>query len=190
MRRKADDRGVRKTKKALRESLGILLETKEINDISVKELTELADVNRGTFYYHYEDVHQLLKETEKELLLGFETLLASYEKAGTLESIEDLLRVVLRYISDNARLFCASLKSDKNGQFVKEIEKRLLEDWNFNIITRELNKSANPGEVAYYVHFIISGYIAVITHWLESGLSETPEAIAAMMCKVGFVRPN
>ena len=44
------DRRVRKTKKILRECLTQLLKEKKIQDITVRELTEMADLNRGTFY--------------------------------------------------------------------------------------------------------------------------------------------
>lgn len=42
------------------------IKTEKVQDITVRELTELADLNRGTFYLHYKDVFDLLK-TESEL---------------------------------------------------------------------------------------------------------------------------
>ena len=45
-----EDRRVRKTKKSLRDSLFVLLQEKNISQITVTELTRLADVNRSTFY--------------------------------------------------------------------------------------------------------------------------------------------
>lgn len=50
------DRRVRKTKKQLRECLTRLLKEKKVQDITVRELTDMADLNRGTFYLHYRDV--------------------------------------------------------------------------------------------------------------------------------------
>ena len=48
------DRRVRKTRALLLQGLVKMLETHDIQDISVKELTELVDINRGTFYLHYD----------------------------------------------------------------------------------------------------------------------------------------
>ena len=45
----ADDRRVRKTKKALRQGLVSLLEKKKLKDITVRELTDTVDLHRGTF---------------------------------------------------------------------------------------------------------------------------------------------
>lgn len=54
------DRRVRKTKAQLLQSLMTLMQEKDIKDISVKELSDLADINRGTFYLHYRDVYDML----------------------------------------------------------------------------------------------------------------------------------
>ena len=55
----ADDRRVRKTKKALRQGLVSLLEKKKLKDITVRELTDTVDLHRGTFYVHYRDIYEL-----------------------------------------------------------------------------------------------------------------------------------
>ena len=77
------DRRVRKTKKILRECLTQLLKEKKIQDITVRELTEMADLNRGTFYLHYKDVFDLLEQTEEELLTAFRQLLNRLNSKNT-----------------------------------------------------------------------------------------------------------
>ena len=61
------DRRVRKTKTRLLNCLTELMKEKEVKDISVKELSDLADINRGTFYLHYRDVYDMLNKVEDEL---------------------------------------------------------------------------------------------------------------------------
>ena len=56
------DRRVRKTRALLLQGLVKMLETHDIQDISVKELTELVDINRGTFYLHYDNLDEVLNE--------------------------------------------------------------------------------------------------------------------------------
>ena len=57
------DRRVRKTKKLLLDGLTQLMQTKDVSEISVKELSDLVDINRGTFYLHYRDIFDMLNKT-------------------------------------------------------------------------------------------------------------------------------
>ena len=74
-----ENRSVRNTKKRLQEALLTLLQKKPINQITVKELTELADVNRGTFYFHYTDVYDMLHKTEDRFFNDFNDVLNGKE---------------------------------------------------------------------------------------------------------------
>ena len=59
---KKTDRRIRKTKQQLQEGFIHLRKSKSIKDITVKELCELTDLNRGTFYLHYKDIYDLLED--------------------------------------------------------------------------------------------------------------------------------
>ena len=76
-----EDRRVRRTKERLRQALTQLLLEKDIHDITVRELTDLADVNRGTFYTHYKDIYDLLEQTENALFSELEECIPSGETA-------------------------------------------------------------------------------------------------------------
>ena len=69
---KKNDARVRYTQKVLKDSLLQLLEKKPINKITVKEVCELAELNRATFYAHYTDCPDLLESIENEMPGGFE----------------------------------------------------------------------------------------------------------------------
>ena len=69
--RKTDAR-VRYTQKVLKDSFLCLLEKKPVNKITVKEVCELAGLNRATFYAHYTDCFALLDSIENDILGGFE----------------------------------------------------------------------------------------------------------------------
>ena len=61
------DRRVKKTKRQLRQALMHLMTEKPSRSISVRELADRADINRGTFYIHYKDVGDLLQQLEDEM---------------------------------------------------------------------------------------------------------------------------
>lgn len=65
---KKEDRRTRKTKTQIKLALIELMAQKDVNKISVKELAELADINRGTFYLHYDDVYDVLEQIQNEFI--------------------------------------------------------------------------------------------------------------------------
>ena len=71
---KKEDRRVRRTKKLLTQALTELLQKKQINEITVKELTDLADMNRGTFYLYYRDIFDMLEKIEAELFQKLDSI--------------------------------------------------------------------------------------------------------------------
>lgn len=79
---RSEDRRIRKTKKALRAALVRLLSKESIAEITIKELTDEADVHRGTFYHHYRDAFDLKEQVEdgmrmppKEMAKVMETMM-------------------------------------------------------------------------------------------------------------------
>lgn len=65
---KTDPRVVR-TRKLIMDSFIKLSESKEFRDITVKDITTEAMINRATFYYHFEDIYDLLEKALSEVLL-------------------------------------------------------------------------------------------------------------------------
>ena len=76
--RKSDAR-VRYTKRVLKEAFLSLLREKPVNKITVKEVCDLAELNRATFYSHYSDCFALMESIEQELLDAFEQSLRLIE---------------------------------------------------------------------------------------------------------------
>lgn len=70
---KKTDRRTLYTKKVIRESLIDLMHKKPFPKITVKELCELAEINKGTFYLHYQDLRGVLEELEDEIISSVET---------------------------------------------------------------------------------------------------------------------
>lgn len=65
---KREDRRIRQTKEKLRNALAELMKEKGFESIRIHDLTERADINRGTFYLHYKDKYDLLEQNENEII--------------------------------------------------------------------------------------------------------------------------
>ena len=73
---KKEDRRIRYTRLALRQSLLELMRSRPIDKITVKEICAHADINRGTFYTHFSSPYDLLQQIENELYDALDRSLA------------------------------------------------------------------------------------------------------------------
>ena len=64
----SEDRRARRSRKLLKQGFMDLLREKGFSRISVRDITERADVNRGTFYLHYPDTAALMRSVEEDML--------------------------------------------------------------------------------------------------------------------------
>lgn len=170
-----ENRSVRNTKRKLRDGLLRLMEDKPINEISVKELTELVDVNRGTFYFHYTDIYDMLRRMEDEFFESFRETLAQTVK---LESAFPYLSAIFSFLGEN-RVFCKIMLGEHGDMlFVDKI--KALVDERCSHIWREATPGCDPARFALYNAFIINGCIGIIQKWLDEPESRAPEEISQL----------
>ena len=155
------DRRVRKTKSQLRQALMQLMTEKPFKSISVRELSERADINRGTFYIHYRDVSDLLQHLEDEMAERLITVCRKYAYTDTAVEAFPYLTELYRFAQENADL-CQVLLGP-NGD-------RVYTDRICSILYR----------LEYFCRFIVSGNLTLTLQWLSSGTKETPEEMAQL----------
>ncbi len=168
---KNQDRRIKYTKLVLKETLITLLKTKSISKITIKELCEQADINRSTFYAHYQDQYDLLKTIEKDFFLEIKNYLKKYQKNNKSE-LTTILEHILIYIKEN-----------------QELSKILLGDPNFSSLQKKIMlliqeptiKEWYQEESEYPLIFAISGSIGIIQEWLKNNMQETPTEIAEII---------
>ena len=78
MQKNSEDRRARRSRKMLKESLLDLMRKKPFSDISVRDVTDRADMNRGPFYLHYAGTVDLLKSLEADLLEELQALVDAH----------------------------------------------------------------------------------------------------------------
>ena len=172
------DRRVRKTRSQLRECLITLLKEKKVQDITVRELTDMADLNRGTFYLHYKDVFDLLEKTEAELQEDFNQLVCKHDAVDLKQRPSVIFNEIYSLVYDNADLIEILLGENGDLNFVNRlkqlIREKCLKDW------MEVFRSGNAAAFDAFFSFIVSGCIGLVQYWLQTGLKETPEQMAKL----------
>ena len=109
------DRRVRKTKSQLRQALTTLLLKKSFSEITVREISELADVNRGTFYTHYRDTADLLYQLENAFLDKLRDINVTVIRQDWEEATYVYLEEVFVLCYDNADIYTALVQQRRPG---------------------------------------------------------------------------
>lgn len=157
-----NNRSVRNTKKKLSEGLLEILKTKPLNQVSIKELTEKVDVNRGTFYFHYQDVYSMVKEMEDKFLLDFAVAMDALEHKS-----RDFLNILLKCLSDNMDLCSILLSANGDYAFVERMKD--LVDEKCSRIWKDAIPSFDKDDMDMLNAFLIGGVMSALQVWVNDG---------------------
>ena len=176
------------------EALITLLEKKDFEYITIKEICDTAGVNRSTFYLHYENTSDLLKETTRYII---DKHLAYYEIDKRSMSLqfenckrEELLFITdkyltpyLTFIKDNQRLFKISIKQF-HSMHMDEVYGKMFR----HIFTPILDRFCVPeAEHAYVMKFYLTGVFAIVMEWIDKNCSDNIGAVIKVItdCVMG-----
>lgn len=172
------DRRVRKTKRQLRQALMMLMSEKPSKSISVRELAERADINRGTFYIHYKDVSDLLQRLEDEMAERLILVCKKYAYATTEVSAFPYLTELYRFARDNADLCQVLLGPNGDLAYTERICDILYSYFLRDFVARFYG--GDRDRLEYFCRFIVSGNLTLTLQWLSGGMKETPEEMAQL----------
>lgn len=182
MRGEKVDRRVKYTKMVLKESFIELLEKKDISQITIKEICEDADINRSTFYAHYNDQYDLLRKIENEFLDNINENLEEFDQ--DYDNMNAILTAekIFEYLKENAKL-CKLLLSER-GDF--SFQKQLMMLVYDKIITEITDNNISKEDAEYVYSFTITGSVGLVQKWLNDGMKKSPRFMAEMVIKLVF----
>lgn len=176
------DTRVRKTRLLLRRALTQLMKEKPVNEISVREISDMCDLNRGTFYLHYKDVYDMVESLEREIGSEFSQMLSTCE-VHTNEDMLEMMKAIFRFIEQNRDICEAILGKYGNMAFVRSFSELVKEKyvylWNEAIKTDRVKFDRS-------FRFVVSGVIGVLQDWLASDFPEPPDEIAELVYHLVF----
>lgn len=165
-----------------------LLDKKPFEYITISEICEKAEVNRSTFYLHYDNTSDLLKEAIAHVLDNFASYFPMDARSMTAQfatcDLEELrfvnekyLHPYLSFIKENQRVFSAVL-SQPMAFDTKAIFHRLFD----NIFKPILDRYQYPqDEQNYVMMFYLHGMTAIISEWVKDGCRKSIEEISAII---------
>lgn len=177
------------------EALLALLEEKDFQYITVKEICEKARVNRSTFYLHYETIGDLLNETIELIMKRFDDKFQSFERI-TAERVADVsadrlilitpeyIMPYLAFVRENRRVFHIAI-SQPSAIRTNHFFNRLCADVFYPIMRRfDLDEQ----EIRYRLVFYLQGIFALICEWVRGGCEDPSEEIADLLIRCVFPR--
>lgn len=174
------DRRSRKTRAVLLKELTALLNEKDIKDISVKELSERADINRGTFYLHYSDVFDMLHKVEEELFEKFNKIFYDNVTDLSADTALPLLQDLFHEIEREKELTKIFLGPHGDIAFIHRmtdlVSKYIASIWEV--------KACKHANLNYFNAFIISGCVGLIKEWVNEDDQKTPEEMAQLCSQI------
>lgn len=171
-----------------------LLEKKDFEYISIKEICEVAGVNRSTFYLHYENTADLLKETTKYILDSFLTYFSVDRQSITIQyrdcKLQDLVFITpeyltsyLTYIKENQKVFKTAVKHLGTMDFNTVYDKMF--KFIFNPVLERFSFPERERE--YVLKFYLTGITAIVLEWLKNDCEESMDDISRIIiqCVIG-----
>ena len=171
------------TKIAIMHSLIELLEEKEFTKITVKDIVTRCGINRNTFYYHFEDIYDLLKWTFEEEAIA---VVRNYDLKC---NPEEIINFVLDYCEENRFLLtnaCESLGRDSFGRFFYND----FYDIGLSLISeaeRVSGKLVDDRYRKFLCSFYVEAISGILYNWIKSDMSgfSRAEIIAYITSAVG-----
>lgn len=105
---KSLDRRYLKTEKIILDSMISLLNQKRFQDIQIEDICSKADINKSTFYLHYQSLYQLLSSLEDSFVSSLEKIV--YESNP--KTFQETVPSLVQYFKDNKRFASALFRSN------------------------------------------------------------------------------
>jgi AcrR family transcriptional regulator len=168
------NRSVRNTKKRLRESLMKLVLRKQLGSITVKELTSDADVNRSTFYFHYQDVKAMVKEMEDSFFEDFATTLSAIDQKS-----HDSITILVKCLENHMDLCKIVLGENGDMEFLEQM-KVIIEN-KCSRIWKEAVPEMSDEDLKLLDSFLIGGAVSTLQNWVRDENRQPAEDIAKVL---------
>ncbi|MBQ6453924.1 MAG: TetR/AcrR family transcriptional regulator [Coriobacteriales bacterium] len=194
---KNDNKRVKRTKRALRDALTELMEQKGFERVSVCDITDAAHVNRGTFYSHYSDKNDLLRQCEDQLMEDISAIQMKHADAlprmlmdvATKQTPPPVIVDLYSYLQENKRFVRVLLSDNGDPAFVPRMKAVLRSNVVNLVLHYDPNANVDDPIGGYYFAFCTEAQLGILRHWLETGAKETPLEMARIIMEIGMIAP-
>lgn len=182
---KADDNGVRRTKKSLQNALFSLMMKYKFQEITITEIVNEAAYSRGTFYFHYAHKEALLNEMIDNMLMKLEKAFQKpYKSLDKEVNINELSTTALiEHFLNNKQFYKLMLNTNSTYDFREKMIKTLE-----NLLKNDISFSENDVEAKIdhnlFITYRASGIIGIIWEWINNDFVYTKSYMAEQIITI------
>ena len=149
-----------KSKRLIKEAFVTLISEKDISQVRIKEIIELAELSKGTFYAHYQDIYGVLEDIENENIERFTAYLSEDPCESLVDDFTPFLNKMVSHIADNKEIYKNLFKSNVALAFLNKLQ-TVFVDYMMTDTTM-LSKLKSEKEAKYFFTFIAVGTASLI----------------------------
>jgi AcrR family transcriptional regulator len=170
------DRRILKTQEAMKKAVIELMAEKNFDDITIQDIADRANINRGTIYLHYQDKYDLLDKLIETHL----NELGEMDKWACEMDWIDALVPYFEYFEENYLFFSTMLASKEAKGAPSSFRTRLLDSFMAGFkgeIDRESGRNTDLSEDVM-LQYAGTAYVGVIEWWIRNGMPYPPQVMA------------
>lgn len=167
---------MRRTRASIMAAFSRLLEERPLNKITVKDVVDRCDINRNTFYYHFQDIPDLLQEIMEE------EVNALIENHYTLGRPLDCLKPALQYGAAHRRAMLHVYRGVPREHFLLYLNRfaqHMVEKY-FDSISKTVPIPEEDAEIL--THYYKCTLVGCLLDWLDAGMRYDLEAEVERLC--------
>ncbi|WLR51026.1 TetR/AcrR family transcriptional regulator [Bacillus tianshenii] len=189
---KSLDPRIKRTRGYLRKALIELINEKGFEGITVKDLTERAEINRATFYQHYKDKYDLLEQSMDEIIEALvETVLPeSFEEIFmNMQSLERLFERLFTYVAEHADFYKVMLGDRGIPAFRNKLLLLIRSNLNKVLASLEMTEDALDIPKDILLYYVSSANLGLLESWLKQDMPYSPTYMARQITRLTTLGP-
>ena len=160
----------------------MLSEKKELGNISVSELCQRAEISRGTFYAHYDDIYGVAEDYENELMEALSAALAELNRNAAARPLqfEQYAQRIIAVLKENEEDYRMVMRAASPRLFVERLKR---------IIARQIGENAaflpldpDPARRQVQLCFLCSACVDVVVEYFYGNLSASLDTVTEVIC--------
>lgn len=184
----AEDRRVRKTKKAVHDVFCEMVKEKKLNEITIKELCSRADINKSTFYLHYRDIYDLAGSIQTTFVENVCAIINEYSYDVIIEKAPEIWKRVAEKFFKDANDVGMLMQRPGMSIMAQELQRAAVD----TIMTKFVDAGMKKDSSDYfhhhlYVTFIINGYIGVLKEFNVPEMEDIMDEVSKRLSTGFFV---